>query len=87
MGVHKIGSTPVLITLRGESLRLVTLAAGSSADTVSVLTARLVLRPLREWLFITKRPARVLAGEAPRYRGEEAVREALGLTLEAVGFG
>ena len=31
----------VLGTLRGESLRLVTLAAGSSADTVSVLTARL----------------------------------------------
>ena len=31
----------VLGTLRGESLRLVTLAAGSSADTVSVLTAPL----------------------------------------------
>ena len=31
----------VLGTLRGESLRLVTLAASSSADTVSVLTARL----------------------------------------------
>lgn len=31
----------VLGTLRGESLRVVTLAAGSSADTVSVLTARL----------------------------------------------
>jgi hypothetical protein len=31
----------LLGTLRGESLRLVTLAAGSSADTVSVLTARL----------------------------------------------
>lgn len=31
----------MLGTLRGESLRLVTLAAGSSADTVSVLTARL----------------------------------------------
>jgi hypothetical protein len=31
----------VLGTLRGETLRLVTLAAGSSADTVSVFTARL----------------------------------------------
>ena len=47
----------------------------------------LVLRPLREWLFITERPARVLAGEAPRHCGAEAVREALGLALAAVGFG
>lgn len=31
----------MLGTLRGENLRVVTLAAGSSADTVSVLTARL----------------------------------------------
>ena len=37
--------------------------------------------------FITELPARVLAGEAPRHRGAEAVREALGLTREAVGFG
>ena len=37
--------------------------------------------------FITERPARVLAGEAPRHRGAEAVREALGLTREAVGSG
>ncbi len=35
---------------------------------------------------MTERPARVMAGEAPRHRGEEAVREALGLTREAVGF-
>ncbi len=28
-----------------------------------------------------------MAGEAPRHRGEEAVLEALGLMLEAVGSG
>ncbi len=36
---------------------------------------------------MTERPTRVLSGEAPRHRGEEAGREALGLALKAVGFG
>lgn len=52
--------------------------------------SKLVLRPVREWLFTTEFSARVFAGEAPRYGGAETVRPSgprAGLPLERAETG